>query len=76
MIFELTRTLHLNDYKGIISITPIARWISVDSHIDTLYAFAKKVVCYKKPYPLVNEVQENIISFIPANNEDADLFHS
>ena len=22
---------------------------SLDSHIDTLYAFAKKVVCYKKP---------------------------
>lgn len=32
-----------------IPITPIGRWISLDSHIDTLYAFAKKVVCYKKP---------------------------
>lgn len=48
MIFELTRILHLKDYKGMIPITPIARWISLDSHIDTLYAFAKKVVCYKK----------------------------
>ena len=49
MIFELTRILHLKDYKGKIPITPIARWISLDSHIDTLYAFAKKVVSYKKP---------------------------
>ena len=31
-----------------IPITPIARWISLDSHIDTLYAIVKKVVCYKK----------------------------
>ena len=32
-----------------IPITPIARWISLDSPTDTLYAFAKKVVFYKKP---------------------------